>query len=172
VQENLTERVRAAGRALGFDAVGIAPAEPPPHADFLREWLARGYAGEMAWLGRRAAEREDPRRVLPGARSAVLVGVVYDPGAEAMPSAGGRIARYAGGRDYHEVQMDDVAAAGWSLVGPRAGPAAARGHPTHRSSSRAWRRTSRRPCGPSGRGGSRTDETGRDSDQHRAGAGR
>jgi epoxyqueuosine reductase len=137
-------RVREAARALGFDAVGIAPADPPPHADFLREWLARGYAGEMAWLARRAAEREDPRRVLPGARSIVAVALVYDERArggtasaarseaepsevqrpearseaepsgvprtearsEAEPSEGigtGRVARYAGGADYHDV---------------------------------------------------------------------
>src|SRR5262245_28929662 len=121
------ERVRGEARALGFDAVGIAPADPPPHADFLRAWLAEGYAGEMAWLARRADEREDPRRVLPGARSIVAVGVVYDAPASAarsepqangvttasaarseakpreVPTARGRVARYAGGRDYHHV---------------------------------------------------------------------
>jgi epoxyqueuosine reductase len=106
----LGERVRAAARELGFDAVGIAPAEPPPHADFLGEWLARGYAGEMAWLARRAGERADPRRVLPGARSIVAVAVVYDePGREKNAveqepgGARGRVARYAGGADYHDV---------------------------------------------------------------------
>jgi epoxyqueuosine reductase len=96
--------VRAAARALGFDAVGIAPAEPPPHADFLREWLGRGYAGEMGWLERRTEERVDPRRVLPGARSLVVVAVVYDPERPASEDPGtGRIARYAGGDDYHDV---------------------------------------------------------------------
>jgi epoxyqueuosine reductase len=115
-------QVRAAARALGFDAVGIAPADPPPHAGFLREWLARGFAGEMAWIARRAEQREDPRRVLPGARSIVAVALVYDePASESQPSevttasearseaqpSGGlgtaRIARYAGGADYHDV---------------------------------------------------------------------
>jgi epoxyqueuosine reductase len=107
-------QVRAAARALGFDAVGVAPADPPPHAGFLREWLARGYAGEMAWIARRAEEREDPRRVLPGARSIVAVAVVYDeatrgePASEARSEAEsggvlGRVARYAGGADYHDV---------------------------------------------------------------------
>jgi epoxyqueuosine reductase len=129
-------QVRAAAGALGFDAVGIAPADPPPHAGFLREWLAHGYAGEMAWIARRAEEREDPRRVLPGARSIVAVALVYDmppsaaqpseaaPASEARseaqpsevmraearsePKASGvigtaRIARYAGGADYHDV---------------------------------------------------------------------
>jgi len=113
------ERVRAAARALGFDAVGIAPAEAPPHAEFLHEWLARGHAGEMGWLARRAEVRADPRRVLPGARSVVAVALVYDdPGrgsstseargaseAAAARGAGarGRVARYAGGADYHDV---------------------------------------------------------------------
>jgi epoxyqueuosine reductase len=109
----LGERVRAAARALGFDAVGIAPAEPPPHAEFLGEWLARGYAGEMAWLARRAAEREDPRRVLPGARSVVAAAVVYDPGApeaEEASGAAGRVARYAGGADYHDVILERLRA--------------------------------------------------------------
>ena len=118
MQEELSERVRAAGRALGFDAVGIAPAEPPPHAEFLGEWLARGYAGEMAWLARRAAEREDPRRVLPGARSVVAVAVVYDPGAVYAPGpeeaaaadSAGRVARYAGGEDYHDVLLERLRA--------------------------------------------------------------
>jgi epoxyqueuosine reductase len=109
----LGERVRAAARALGFDAVGIAPAEPPPHADFLGEWLGRGYAGEMAWLARRAAEREDPRRVLPGARSVVAAAVVYDPGGPPPEPAGasaGRVARYAGGADYHDVLLERLRA--------------------------------------------------------------
>jgi epoxyqueuosine reductase len=111
---DLGERVRAMGRALGFDAVGIAPAEPPPHAGFLGEWLARGYAGEMAWLARRAAEREDPRRVLPGARSVVAAALVYDPGApapgETDAGATGRVARYAGGADYHDVLRERLRA--------------------------------------------------------------
>jgi epoxyqueuosine reductase len=112
--EDLSERVRAACRGLGFDAVGIAPAEPPPHAGFLREWLARGYAGEMAWIARRAAEREDPRRVLAGARSVVVVGLVYDrdpPASEAPGGAPqGRVARYAGGSDYHDVLLERLRA--------------------------------------------------------------
>jgi epoxyqueuosine reductase len=130
VDREWSEHVRRAGRALGFDAVGIAPAEPPPHAGFLREWLGRGYAGEMAWIGRRAAEREDPRRVLPGARSVVMVAVVYDSPAQPEEHAArireraasspvaaskaeaskGLVARYAGGRDYHHVLLERLAA--------------------------------------------------------------
>jgi epoxyqueuosine reductase len=125
-ESELGERIRAAARALGFDLVGIAPAEPPPHAEFLEEWLARGYAGEMAWLGRRAAEREDPRRVLAGARSVVAVGLVYDPGEPARPPADGAargvVARYAGGADYHGVLLARLAGLEREIV--RLAPAA------------------------------------------------
>lgn len=59
----------------------------------------------MAWLARTAAERVDPRRVLPGARSLVCVGLVYERGEETGPPPPGsaRVARYARGDDYHDV---------------------------------------------------------------------
>jgi len=117
----LAGEIRSLGAALGFDAVGFGPAAPGPRDAFLREWLARGYAGEMGWIGRRAQERLDPRRVLPGAQSAIAVVLSYAPG-PASPEAGGaaaegqgaapglRIARYAGGEDYHTVLGDRLRA--------------------------------------------------------------
>jgi epoxyqueuosine reductase len=105
------ERVKALALALGFDLAGIAPAEPTRESEFLRSWLARGFAGEMHWIGRRVEERVDPRRVLPGARSLVALACVYDPGARAEPEPGElRIARYAGGDDYHELLLERVRA--------------------------------------------------------------
>jgi len=107
----LTERVAAVALALGFDLVGVARAEPGAHAAFLREWLARGYGGEMAWLARNAERRADPRQVLPGARSVIALGLVYDPGVPPERSGNAlRVARYAGGDDYHDVLIDRVRA--------------------------------------------------------------
>ena len=117
---SLADELRSLGAALGFDAVGFGPAAPGPRDAFLREWLARGYAGEMGWIERRAQERLDPRRVLPGAQSAIAVALSYAPGPEAGspdgPEAeegaapGLRIARYAGGEDYHAVLGDRLRA--------------------------------------------------------------
>ena len=104
----VTERIRSLGLALGFDAVGFGPAAPGPRDAFLHEWLERGYAGEMAWIGARATERADPRRVLAGARTAIAVALCYDPG-EAV-GADARVARYAGGEDYHDVMADRLRA--------------------------------------------------------------
>jgi epoxyqueuosine reductase len=95
--------------AVGFDLAGITDAVPRPETEFLREWLARGFAGEMGYLERRVEERVDPRRVLEGARSIIVVGLIYDPKsapAGAAMRSDAAIARYAGGDDYHDVMID------------------------------------------------------------------
>ena len=42
--------IKQYARSLGFDACGIAPAAAHPELAFFREWLSRGYAGEMAYF--------------------------------------------------------------------------------------------------------------------------
>ena len=107
----LSERVKGLALAVGFDLAGVARAAPTPETEFLREWLARGYAGEMAYLERRVEERVDPRRLLEGARSVVAVGLVYDPGVRPEPKPGtAEVARYAGGEDYHGVVRERLRA--------------------------------------------------------------
>ncbi|MCH8084737.1 MAG: tRNA epoxyqueuosine(34) reductase QueG, partial [Myxococcales bacterium] len=71
VPRTLSERTKALALAVGFDLAGIADAVPHPETEFLRDWLARGFGGEMAYLARRVDERVDPRRVLDGAQSIV-----------------------------------------------------------------------------------------------------
>ncbi len=56
----------------------------------------------MAYLGRRLEERLDPGRVLPGASSVICVALNYFQGEPADPSWT-PVARYAWGRDYHDV---------------------------------------------------------------------
>ena len=125
----LATRAREIAQALGFDLAGIAPADPPPHAESLREWLAKGFAGEMGYLARRVEERIDPRRVLEGARSAIALGVVYDPGRpDAAEGPSARIARYAGGEDYHDLLLDRVRAFEAALVALAGRPVRTRGY--------------------------------------------
>lgn len=103
----LGDRIRARALELGFDVVGVAQARRARRGDALKDWLARGYAADMAWLARDPDRRADPRQVLPGARSVVTVGLSYateTPPASIWDDPGrGRIARYAWGRDYHRV---------------------------------------------------------------------
>ncbi len=72
----------------------------------LHEWLGRGYQATMGWLARAPERRADPAQVLPGCRSLVCVGTNYFTGHPAREAPGyGRIARYAWGRDYHQVLL-------------------------------------------------------------------
>ena len=99
--------VKAQARALGFDLCGIAPAESVPAAGRIREWIARGYAGDMGYLPRSARTRADVRRYLPSARSVIVTGTLYNvdhPYSVGITDpARAVVSRYAWGDDYHEV---------------------------------------------------------------------
>jgi epoxyqueuosine reductase len=104
----LSAQIRSWARELGFDAVGIAPVGPSAHAGRYRAWVEAGQAGAMHYLAREdaVAKRADPTRVVPGARSAVVVAREYfvgeEPGLADDPSRG-VFARYARNDDYHDV---------------------------------------------------------------------
>lgn len=98
----LTDAVRRRARALGFHAAGFAPAGHADPAARLRAWLDKGYAGSMDYMARTVAEREDPRRIVPGARSVVALAMsYYHP--EARPTEPLKVSRYAVSDDYHTV---------------------------------------------------------------------
>ncbi len=102
----LSDEVKRRALALGFARVGIARAEAlEPEGEQLRRYVAEGRHGSMAWLAETAEVRADPShaRMVPGARSVVVVALPYArPEAPAGPDPA-RIARYAQGRDYHNV---------------------------------------------------------------------
>ena len=111
-RRSLTESVKAEARRLGFQLVGVTTPDPPAHLDFYARWLEAGYHGEMAYLASERARqrRADPRLLLPGCRSILVLGVRYpspdsaanaadDDPAETGPR--GRVASYAWGDDYH-----------------------------------------------------------------------
>jgi epoxyqueuosine reductase len=101
------EVVKAKALELGFDLCGICRPEAYPELAFLDEWLRRGYAGDMSYLGRTRRVRGDVRHVLPSAQSVIVTATNYNtprPYASANDDpAVARIARYAWGDDYHEV---------------------------------------------------------------------
>lgn len=109
----MREEVRARLRALGFDAVRFARAEPA-FGDGLSAWLAAGNHADMAWLERGAAKRGDPALVLPGVRTIIMLGVNYGLAAEGEKTAL-RWARYARYSDYHDTIKAALEKAGLAL---------------------------------------------------------
>jgi epoxyqueuosine reductase len=122
--EALAARVKTMAREAGFDLVGIASAAAPPELAYFAEWIARGHAGEMAYLTSQVARRSDLRVALPWARSVICLGLQYDTPVPYSTETGpdrGWIARYAWGEDYHDVMaamLDRLAAALQGALGP------------------------------------------------------
>ena len=61
---------------IGFDLVGVAPVGAWQDLEFSRQWVERGFSGEMRYLAN--PKRHDTRSVLPSTRSVVSVGLVYN----------------------------------------------------------------------------------------------
>jgi len=105
---NASAAIRDKALALGFDAVGFAPAALGPSArERLATFLAAGRHGEMGWLAERTDQRSDPQALWPDAKSVICLGLSYAPAEDpfatlAMPAAG-NISVYARNRDYHDV---------------------------------------------------------------------
>lgn len=106
--EQLTIELKQDAHALGFELAGVCPAEPAAGLERFRQWLAAGYAGQMHYIPRRERAYADPRYVLEGARSILMLGMNYrtaEPD-ECEPGQG-QVSRYAWGqRDYHAIIHD------------------------------------------------------------------
>ena len=102
-----TSRIQNRAREMGFSLVGVTGAFPSEHGELYRRWLDDGYHGEMDYLARDDAvlRREDLELTMDSIRSTVVVGHEYfEPTSpEADDPAHALIARYARGRDYHNV---------------------------------------------------------------------
>ncbi|MEM1415700.1 MAG: tRNA epoxyqueuosine(34) reductase QueG [Myxococcota bacterium] len=100
----LTDALLAEVRALGFPAAAVARATRLEVEEArLRAWLAEGFHASMTWMAETAAARVDPEAMVPGALSVLVVAAPYARGDERVGPAPGRVARYARGRDYHNV---------------------------------------------------------------------
>jgi epoxyqueuosine reductase len=100
--------IRTKALALGFDAVGFAPASLGGAAGRqLAEFLAQGQHGDMGWLEDRAEQRACPSTLWPEARSVIVLGLSYAPETDPLENLAhptrGNISVYARNRDYHDV---------------------------------------------------------------------
>lgn len=101
------ERVKVLTAEAGFERVGIASLSLVSE-DFFARWLEAGFGAGMTYLSRGITARLSPSELLPGARCAVMVAVnYYQPANTPSPLSRGagvpKIARYALGRDYHNL---------------------------------------------------------------------
>ena len=103
----LAAAVKAWGRELGFQAVGVSDVDLSEAEPRFAEWLARGYAGELDYMRKHGAKRTRPAELVPGTLRVISARMDYRPeAADAVEvladGAKAFIARYALGRDYHK----------------------------------------------------------------------
>lgn len=101
------ETIRDIAYEVGFDLVRFGPADPGEHGAHFLRWLESGRHGEMDYLAANQERILAPDRWRRGVRSAITLAVDYGGPPAALPG-GGRIARYATGRDYHRWLRDRV----------------------------------------------------------------
>ena len=95
--------VKSKARQLGFDFCGIAKAvKLNDDARRLESWLTKGMHGSMHYMEKYFDQRVDPAVLVPGAKSVITLMLNYFPSVTQNPAAP-KIAKYAYGKDYHEV---------------------------------------------------------------------
>ncbi len=113
---SLASSLKTRAIETGFDLVGIAPPSALKDLEFCRDWLEKGYGGEMRYLAN--PKRADPARVLPCVKSIICVGLIYNSpypysteifrGDQVDDRPRAWISRYAWGSDYHAVMRSKL----------------------------------------------------------------
>lgn len=107
----LADRIKAWGRELGFQQLGITDVELTEAESHLFKWLEQGYHGEMNYMAAHGVRRSRPAELIPGTARVISVRLNYlpggaDPESVLQDSTLGYISRYALGRDYHKVMRN------------------------------------------------------------------
>ena len=105
----LAHCVKAWGRELGFDAIGIADTDLSNEETQLLAWLDAGFHGDMDYMAKHGVKRARPAALVPGTLRVISARLSYQPpqakDSWSVIGDGERafISRYALGRDYHKV---------------------------------------------------------------------
>ena len=106
--QELADHILVWGRELGFQQIGISDTDVTEHSEFLKDWLNKGYHGEMDWIQRHQPQRENPGLLVPNALRVISARMDYLPEntqqIKTLKQANkAYISRYALGRDYHKL---------------------------------------------------------------------
>ena len=104
-QDALREQIYTCAQDLELSILGITSSETfAEAAQAATTRLNDGLMGDLPWYTQERIDRgTDPRALLPGARSIISVAVIYPSTRPGLGDGRGRVARYAWGRDYHNV---------------------------------------------------------------------
>ncbi len=108
--QTLEIQLKDRAQRFGFDVCQItSPDRIAIEAERLKEFVEAGRHGTMSWMADTLERRSNPRRLWNDCRSVIMLGANYGEGPDPTPLQRleerhrGVIARYAKGRDYHDV---------------------------------------------------------------------
>lgn len=98
----LSSLIRSKAKELGFEACGIARADHlQEYQPRLHNWLSKGNQASMGYMERNFDKRLDPRLLVEGAASLIVLAQNYFPSRQQHPLAHYKVSKYAYGMDYH-----------------------------------------------------------------------
>lgn len=110
----LAALIKQWGQSLGFSSVGVTDIDLGTASDYLQQWLAAGFHGQMAFMAVHGSKRSHPEQLVPGTVRVISARMDYLPGdsqddwrerelqRQNDPNAA-VISVYARGRDYHKL---------------------------------------------------------------------
>lgn len=107
--DELARLIKTWGQELGFQQLGFSDIELEKHETRLKDWLDKGFHGDMSYMQRHGTLRSRPQELHPGtirvisARMDYLPETTRDVEALLQEPDKGVISRYALGRDYHKM---------------------------------------------------------------------
>jgi epoxyqueuosine reductase len=105
---DLVKKIKAWGQELGFQQIGITDIDLSQAEERLRDWLEKGFHGDMEYMRRYGSKRAHPEELVPGTISVISARIDYlPPETEVMKVLNNPkkayVSRYALGRDYHKL---------------------------------------------------------------------
>lgn len=106
--EKISNLIKQKALQLGFSACGIAKAEYlQKEENHIHDWLQKGYHAKMNYMANNRKKRVDPRELVEGAKSVIVVLLNYYP-QKVQKDDVPKVAKYAYGKDYHFVVKEKL----------------------------------------------------------------
>ncbi len=104
----ITKQIKEKAAAVGFDSCGIVSAEYlEEERPRLEAWLQKQYQGDLRYLERNIELRLDPRKLVEGTQSLIIVTLNYYT-EQQQPKCAPKVAKYAYGKDYHFIVKEKL----------------------------------------------------------------
>lgn len=106
---HITRQIKEhATQQIGFDSCGIVRAEYLEEEEpRLKNWLASQHHGDLGYMERNMELRLDPRKLVEGTKSLIMVTLNHYTKQE-QPECAPKVAKYALGKDYHFIVKEKL----------------------------------------------------------------